>query len=77
MTKADILYWCPQLVKNQEWVGGSENMPTNYVHGAQFNEVGWFEFGTGVPKAWYDRQTEVNTFFTIYRGREIYSYTSG
>jgi len=60
MTKADILYWFPQLVKNQEWVGGSENMPTNYVHGAQFNEVGWFEFGTGVPKAWYDRQTERN-----------------
>lgn len=59
MTQQDILYWFPQLCKNQEWVAGTENVPMAYVGGAQFNETGWFEHG-GTHKAWFDRQKERN-----------------
>merc|ERR1712193_482397 len=57
MTSQDILYWFPQLCRNQEWIAGSENTPTSYIGGAQFNETGWFEH-PGVLKAHLDRQQE-------------------
>jgi len=57
MTEADILYWFPQLCRNQEWVGGSENAPSVHVGGAQFNETGHYE-NMGVQKAWMDKQAE-------------------
>jgi len=57
MTSQDILYWFPQLCRNQEWVAGSENTPTSYIGGAQFNETGWFEH-PGVLKAHLDKQQE-------------------
>ena len=61
MTSQDILYWFPQLCRNQEWIAGGENAPTAYIGGAQFNETGWFEH-PGVLKAHMDRQAEVPTY---------------
>jgi len=57
MSQQDILFWFPQLCRNQEWVSGGDNCPSNYVNQAKFNEVGWFEHG-GVQKAWVHAQAE-------------------
>jgi len=56
MSQADILYWFPQLCKNQEWVVG-ENMPMAHVGGAQFHQVGFYE-SPGCYTKWDDRQEE-------------------
>lgn len=56
MSQQDILFWFPQLCRNQEWVVG-ENMPMAHVGGAQFHQTGHYE-NPGCHKAWYDRQME-------------------
>jgi hypothetical protein len=42
MTREDILYWFPQLCRNQEWVKFStENDPANHIMGGTVEEVGY------------------------------------
>lgn len=44
MTQQDILYWFPQLCRNQEWVGGQENTPPAYVYGVTYGDTGFYEY---------------------------------
>ena len=52
MTQSDILYWFPQLCKNQEPVPLSENQLMTSVHGVQFVETSTYQW-PGDHGGWY------------------------
>jgi hypothetical protein len=44
MTQQDIMYWFPQLCRNQAWAAGEENTPPAYIHGVTYGDTGFYEY---------------------------------
>lgn len=44
MTQQDIMYWFPQLCRNQDWAGGEENTPPAYIYGVTYGDTGFYEY---------------------------------
>lgn len=61
MTQSDILYWFPQLCKNQEPVPLSENQIMTSVHGVQFVETSTYQW-PGDYGGWYKTFEETVRF---------------
>merc|ERR1711887_83365 len=58
MTQQDIMFWFPQLCRNQMWVGGDENTPPVYVQGVTYADTGFFEY-PGTNHGQFLRQKEI------------------